>query len=67
MGANDILQKFKVCFPLWADEVVMYKPLKGHEHAIKIELTGKRFYIFTYTDDRTIRLETIRSYEKDKN
>lgn len=64
MAAKDILEKFKQSFPMWADSIVMYK--QNRDGSLKIELTGKRFYIFTYTDDKTMRLETVRSYEKGK-
>ena len=62
MATKDILEKFKECFPCWADDIIMYKQNK--DGSIKVELKGKRFYVFTYKDDRTMRCETVRSYEK---
>lgn len=61
MAVNDI-EKFKAVFPNWADELVKWTP--NSNGCIKVELTGKRFFIFTYVDDRTWRLETIRMSKK---
>ena len=61
VGANDIL-KFKSVFPQWAEEIVKWTPEKNG--CIKVELTGKRFFIFTYVDDLTWRMETVRMNKK---
>ena len=63
MLRDEALNRFKQVFPMWADEVTMWTPNKNG--SVKLELTGKRFFIFTYADDRTWRLETIRMYKKD--
>lgn len=61
MATSDIL-KFKSVFPQWAEEIVKWTPDKNG--CIKVELTGKRFFIFTYADDLTWRLETVRMSKK---
>lgn len=61
MAASDIL-KFKSVFPQLGEEIVKWTPDKNG--CIKVELTGKRFFIFTYVDDLTWRLETVRMSKK---
>lgn len=61
MAVGDI-EKFKSAFPSWANDIVKWTPEKNG--CIKVELTGKRFYVFTYVDERTWRLETVRMSKK---
>ena len=61
MAVSDI-EKFKAVFPNWANEIVKWTP--NGDGCMKVELTGKRFFIFTYVDERTWRLETIRMSKK---
>lgn len=61
MPRSDI-EKFKAVFPAWAQEIVKWTPEKSG--SVKVELTGKRFFIFTYVDDLVWRLETIRMNKK---
>ena len=56
------IDKFIQVFPQWEPQIVKWTPHK--DGTLKVELTDKRFFIFTYWDDRTWRLETVRSYEK---
>jgi hypothetical protein len=53
------LMTFIKVFPQWTDEVVTWTPNK--DGSIRVELTGKRFFIFSYWDERTWRLETVRA------
>lgn len=58
------IDKFIQVFPFWEPHIVKWTPHK--DGTLKVELTDKRFFIFTYWDERTWRLETVRSYEKKK-
>lgn len=61
MAVSDI-DRFKAVFPYWANEIVKWTPERNG--CVKVELTGKRFFIFTYVDERTWRVETIRMSKK---
>ena len=54
------IDKFKTCFPFWADKIVKWTPNK--DTTVRVELEGKIFFVFTYIDERTWKLETMRSY-----
>lgn len=56
------LEHFKATFPMWKDRIVGWTPNK--DGSIKVELSEKIFYVFTYSDDHTWRLETVRMYKK---
>ena len=45
------LARFKCIFPQFAGDIVKWTPNK--DGSIRVELTGKRFFIFHYVDDRT--------------
>lgn len=57
------LDRFKEVFPEWSQQIVKWTPNK--DGCIKIELEGKRFFIFTYVDERTWKLETVRMNVKE--
>lgn len=62
MTPSDIM-RFKQVFPYWAADIVKWTPNK--DGSMRIELTEKRFLIFTYVDDPTWKLETVRMHKKD--
>ena len=61
----DAIDRFKSVFPQWASEIVNWTPA-GHG-PIEVELTNKRFFVFTYVSERTWRLETVRSFRRDES
>ena len=58
------VERFKQVFPEWGEKIVKWTPNK--DGCIRIELEGKRFFIFTYIDDRTWKLETVRMHSKEE-
>lgn len=60
---NELLKRFQELFPMWKDDIVKWTPNK--DGTVKIELSGKRFLIFSYWGDRSWRLETVRSYQRE--
>lgn len=61
-SAQTMLERFKQVFPVWADDIESYTLQK--DDTLKVELNGKRFYIFTYVNDVTWKLESVRMYKK---
>lgn len=45
------LARFKGIFPQFAGDIAKWTPNK--DGSIRVELSGKRFFIFHYLDDRT--------------
>lgn len=61
MLRDEAVNRFCAIFPMWANHIVKWTPNK--DGSVKIELTGKQFFIFTYADDHTWRLETVRMHK----
>lgn len=59
------LQKFKEVFPFWVEDIRLWKLNK--DDTIQVELSGKRFFVFTYIDEHTWRIETVRMHKRDEN
>lgn len=62
MLRDEAVNRFCVIFPNWAESIEKWTPNK--DGSVKIELLGHRFFIFTYKDDRTWRLETVRMHKE---
>jgi len=65
MTGKSALEKFKVVFPWWVDDICVWKV--NSDKSIQVELEGKRFFVFTYVDEHTWRLETVRMSKRGEN
>ena len=64
MGScKSAVDRFAQVFPEWGKQIVKWTPNK--DGCVRIELEDKRFFIFTYMDERTWKLETVRMHSKE--
>ena len=59
---EDAIQLFKKIFPCWENSITKWAPQK--DGSVRIELSGQVFFIVSVIDERTWRLETVRSWLK---
>lgn len=60
MSHEVIYNIFKRMMPIYGDKVIMWFP-NGYS-SIRIRLSTKEEYIFTYSSDRNWRFETVDNY-----
>lgn len=62
MTHNDVLEYFKLLFPLTFEQVVIWFP--NGRNSIRVRILNNQEFVFTYTSQREWKFETLDEYMK---